>query len=225
MGAPLPSGHAHRLAAPQPGAGGRIRSPVRRAPRALPARPGPARHGGAQADGRAGRRVLAAPAHPAPALAPGAGAAARPAAGSGDAALGGGWERVLVGPDDGAECARSVRRRGAAAAGSAGARAHPLGAAGGRVRGAARGPRSGEVRARSHAGVGVDLEAVGSGAGQSVRGAGAGRGRAGAGDRGPAGEARAVGVRLPKLDLAGVGKPRGDVRGRGRPGGGGGSNG
>src|SRR5437763_2006191 len=104
LGAPLPSGHPHRLAAPQPGAGGRVGSPVRRAPRALPARPGPARHGGAETDGRARRRVLAAPADFAPALAPRAGAAARAAAGGGDATLGGGWERVLVGPDDGAEC-------------------------------------------------------------------------------------------------------------------------
>src|SRR5207249_6492293 len=114
-----------------PGAGGRIGGPVRRAPRAVPARPGPARHGGAQADGRPRRRVLAATADFAPALAPGAGAAARAAEGGGDAALGGGWERVLVGPDDGADRARSVRRRGAAAARGAGARAHPLGAAGG----------------------------------------------------------------------------------------------
>src|SRR6266571_2034823 len=42
---PVPAGHPHRLATPQPGAGGRVRSPVRRAPGALPACPGPARHG------------------------------------------------------------------------------------------------------------------------------------------------------------------------------------
>src|SRR5439155_12129548 len=106
LGATLPSGHAHRLAASQPGAGRGVGGPVRRAPGALPARIGSARHGGAQADGRARRRVLAAPADFAPALAPGAGAATRVAAGGGDAALGSGWERVLVGPDDGAECAR-----------------------------------------------------------------------------------------------------------------------